>query len=660
MVHTDGGSARSRGRPPAARPGQRRPIRCGRRTWQWAAMAVVGLAMASGGCGGCGGCGCVGSKYSRASPEEIAEVKENLRKKAARATAKSAAAKPQVPQRPQEVSAWKKQDYFSARAEGDPRLLDAVERLGRQHPGQESAARLLRGLLEPETPPGASPATRSARAHRLGPEQAQAILAALAANGTAPALEQILSGELAIDGKTCAQAAAAALAHHPAPENEAILYRALTQARDTQSPESKKKAVSGFDSMVLAAVRPEAAEQFRARLAQHVVDPATSDSLRERLAVLLQEPRVENLGAQTLLYRQFQTPAETTRLEAYFTAYSSAMLRRLLGIPEQAPGGSWSASSRDARVSDKAASARAHKAAAGDPSLAPHAAAHLWKSGFADLLADRLYHVDSLERQAPLVVLAGTIPLDSVRSRVYATLARNWQDGPAAIESAGLPAQVVSDPGLIVAIKMLPHGAFDAAARRPSTSKAAGRTDVHQARMQREKVKGAWARFCGELVLATCRRLETASRARAAAVGSGEPPAPRLPLAMHDSARVVARYRAAWPDDVRSQASGTSVDPMEINYVRVEETNRYQKLLGYYRRQVGARQESTDRQGAWLEAVRDVPGTGRKLSLDVVIRKAAKDDTYEKLDKDEKLTVEILAVEIKDPAREDGDRRAAR
>jgi len=585
-------------------PGHVRPLRCGQRTWQWTAVAVVGLAMAGGGCGGCG-CGCGrDSGMGRASPEEIAQVRENLRKKAeqekkeaaerkkrqdeekARREKQAAAeqakkqakrqalakkVKPEVerPKRPEQIAEWKEEDYFTARAEGDPRLVEAVALLGRRQSDREDAARVLTRLLQPDRPT----ATAKGRA-KLTPQQTEAILAALAANGTAPArtaLEQVVTGKLALDDKTAVQAAVEALARHPAPETEAILYRALTGAAG--APAGQGKRASAFESMVLAAVPPESTEEFRVRLAGHVVDRGTDDSVRRRLEELLAQPCVENLAAQVVIFREFETPAETKAgLEQLFTVYGSETVRRLLGVPEQAIDGSSSPRSHRHRAWRVPTAAQARQAVAADPALPGRVTAHLWNRGFADHLAERLYHLDSLDQQAELICLAGTIPVDSLRSSVYATLARNWQDGPAGLESAGLPARVLTDPGLILSVKTLPHESLDEESGRKPTHARASVHDVHDARRHREKIMDDWAGFGEELVLATCRRLELAARARAAgghAAGDGAPSV-RLPLKLHESARVVARYRTTWPEDLRSRVPAASVDPLEINYVHVE------------------------------------------------------------------------------------------
>jgi hypothetical protein len=218
----------------------------------------------------------------------------------------------------------------------------------------------------------------------------------------------------------------------------------------------------------------------------------------------------------------------------------------------------------------------------------------------------------------------------------------------------------------MVLVKMLPHALPSAEPeRRPSTSKNSGRSDLQEARKQHEKIKEDWARLCGELLLATCRRLEMASRVQGSAgkpprgAKAEGPPGARLPFALHESARVVGRYRAVWPDDVQSRVAGIGLDPLEINYVRIEETSRYRKLLAYYRRRMDPAEESADSQGVWLATLRDRLGTGCKISVDVLVQKANPDDTYEKLDQDEKLSVEILTIEIRAPVSDGADRRGA-
>jgi len=143
---------------------------------------------------------------------------------------------PKPPALPDDVAKWKKEDYYRARRENSPKLLDAVVRLGEKARGSAPAAQGLTDLLKPlppaeppaaGVPPGA--ATPSAP-KLLG--LVEKIVAALGNNGTEPAratLEQILAGTLTTDDdKVAVEAALKALAAHPCAENNAILFRVLT------------------------------------------------------------------------------------------------------------------------------------------------------------------------------------------------------------------------------------------------------------------------------------------------------------------------------------------------------------------------------------------------------------------------------------------------
>ena len=61
---------------------------------------------------------------------------------------------------PDDISTWKKEDYFRARQQNDPKLLLAIAYLTEKAPGSEAVAQGLTELLKPlpaETPPAAGP-----------------------------------------------------------------------------------------------------------------------------------------------------------------------------------------------------------------------------------------------------------------------------------------------------------------------------------------------------------------------------------------------------------------------------------------------------------------------------------------------------------------------
>ena len=100
----------------------------------------------------------------------------------------------QKPARPKDVAEWTPGDFFSARRDNDPRLIEAVTYHGKHFVTKESAE-LLAKLLEP---PSADPAARrSPPRAATDPAMIEAVVAALVANGTTTArqiLERLVSG----------------------------------------------------------------------------------------------------------------------------------------------------------------------------------------------------------------------------------------------------------------------------------------------------------------------------------------------------------------------------------------------------------------------------------------------------------------------------------
>ena len=81
-------------------------------------------------------------------------------------------------------------------------------------------------------------------------------------------------------------------------------------------------------------------------------------------------------------------------------------------------------------------------------------AKQLWGEPLASLMTERLGDVRTLEKSAPEIVLASTLPLDSVHSAMFKMLKkRAATEGPQPLETAGLGDRVLSDPSLLVLIE---------------------------------------------------------------------------------------------------------------------------------------------------------------------------------------------------------------
>jgi len=179
-----------------------------------------------------------------------------------------------------------------------------------------------------------------------------------------------------------------------------------------------------------------------------------------------------------------------------------------------------------------------------------------------------------------------------------------------------------------------------------------------EARQRRRTMNDSWSRFHGRLLLACTSRLEAAALAKPAAKRKAEnrpAAASSLPIELHEDARVVADFHLSWPQNLSPDVSAGHVSPLAVHYARVEERNRFRTVRGYYRRRLDAAAERAGQGGTWLHALRHAAEPGRVRSLDVVIRRA--DDTpHASAAAEERITVDVLSVEINDP-RAGGRRR---
>lgn len=342
-----------------------------------------------------------------------------------------------------------------------------------------------------------------------------------------------------------------------------------------------------------------------------------------------------------------------------------------------------------------------------DPDAPYRRAGQLWSAQTAAMVEARLGKLTSLGEEAPLALLAGTFPVDSTRSALWETLHKHANDGPEQLESAGLTTQVISDPGLLLSIKTLPrrheeeaavstvpggsggsYGTADSRQRRgyqrtgdttqrvnrfrpgsrspsgqsPSTT---GTADTASSALERQlQAERAWMKTSESLVRAWCRRLDAAA---AAGAGAGNPaggqPAATLPIKLHPQANVVSEYHLSWPGELGSKLSGIAPGPMEVHYVRIEEKADPVTRVGFYRRQLGGLRLSDVRtvaNGSWLDRLQSVPKaneqgpvdkTGWRRSTDVLVT-LVQDDPERERGEPTDLVVEILSVEMKDPAKE--------
>ena len=144
-----------------------------------------------------------------------------------------------------------------------------------------------------------------------------------------------------------------------------------------------------------------------------------------------------------------------------------------------------------------------------DAKLLRQIAALLWTDPFRSQLEPEL-GVHSLERQAPLVLLAGTIPQDSTRAALAKVLRKRLSDGPKGLEAQGLTDRVITDPGLLVLAKMLPRKDLASPQGRPR-GWPGGKPGETSKKQQAEQ---DWCVTTSKLVATWCKRFYAAARAK--------------------------------------------------------------------------------------------------------------------------------------------------
>lgn len=581
-------------------------------------------------------------------------------------------AQPQQPARPEDVAQWKGPDFRSARKEGDPRLIDAIESVAKRAPDSAKLPAALASLLAPPqaeeqgTQPNRPPVYRTSTRGQGG-DLTMTIVEALEANRTDAAgkvLEQILAGSIPTeDDQATVEATLDTLADNPNPRNDALLFRVLTEAEKLR-PEGREGQVTaaGLREKALALVQEVASEQFRTKLAGYLLGDTSPREHRTTLGGFLEESHPDNLGAQLLLYRSDQTPDETKqKLEGYFTDYGSQAMARILGVSAEAvsttPRRTYSGPGRRSGVSSPARGPASPQPAADESqqSDAPYRMARrLWTGEGLQIVTGGLGKLESLEEQGQLVAWAGTIPVEPVRRALIKALQKHWPDGPKSLEAAGATGKVVSDPGFLLVIKTLVRK--QGTVRFPSTQ---GHEQVRQ-------TKTDWSEFSDALVRAWCERLRSAGSARTEAdrvagrtAGEGDSAA-ALPIVLPPDAKPVAGYHLSWPNGQTAKLAGVTPGKVEIHFVRIEQKARLKTTIGYYMRQVGARTgdvrhvDKTD----WIEGLRVFRDNDRKRSIDVLItsleEKENTDTTARTASKSqpeepEDMVIEILSIEIKDP-----------
>ena len=119
-----------------------------------------------------------------------------------------------------------------------------------------------------------------------------------------------------------------------------------------------------------------------------------------------------------------------------------------------------------------------------------------------------------------------------------------------------------------------------------------------------------------KLVNSWRKRLYAAAQAKekAAAHSGGQADdaaAPKLPdgFKLGSDATVKAAYHLSWPDDAPPEIAKLDLGPLDVYYVRAEESNRIKRLKNFYARQakVSAPEIRMIDKSIWIDSMRTRP-----------------------------------------------------
>jgi len=253
----------------------------------------------------------------------------------------------------------------------------------------------------------------------------------------------------------------------------------------------------------------------------------------------------------------------------------------------------------------------------------------------------------------------------------------NWQDGPEALQSAFTPNVAYFDPGAIVTLKSIyqkPSSPpkFATARRAPSTQAL---KNLLASKEEVARINQEWAHFTCQLATNLCEVLHRAATpvrlaeaippTASEGVSTQLPTLTRasfestkasddLPIDLHPRARVVSRYDLRWPADAASSAAA-SADGTELHYVRIQQTTSNLRILvNHYRSELSSPAELLLDGGKrlWLDGRPRSSNAGNKLSVDVFLTRS-KAGPGPAPDTEERITVEVLTIEIRTPVRDE-------
>ena len=259
---------------------------------------------------------------------------------------------------------------------------------------------------------------------------------------------------------------------------------------------------------------------------------------------------------------------------------------------------------------------------------------------------------DDIQSRLPL--LLATVPLPSARHTVAELLLKAEPD-PQHWLKMGMITTTTIDPVMLLLAKQ-----NYCQVNKPRSGRVP--TNDEQEEDPEDSPAKKWSEVLGPYVADLCKRLSNSDHTKS----QQEMKRGRLTLRVHDRSKIVSRVDLQWPQNFSSRSVKHAVSPLELHYLKLQDTTLANGLVFHYRHHNKKAREETLPNGIWLDSfdarqkksidIRITSSNQGGLDLITPAKRNSRSGNNQKRTKQEvkSIVVEILTINIPLPEENPG------
>jgi len=192
---------------------------------------------------------------------------------------------------------------------------------------------------------------------------------------------------------------------------------------------------------------------------------------------------------------------------------------------------------------------------------------------------------------------------------------------------------------------------------------AAGQPSRTEAAQRKEQVETEWLTTLSKMVDAWCNRFADAAQAQKRAERRGQKVLEQRPTRLDEfeipqdaknlkDVKIIAAYQLNWPDKAPGDMGKVKLAGLKVQFFRLQLTGMLKKTMTTFKQLAKGGDVHDMSDGQWLELIKNGSQPNNKRTLDILVTSADKQtvDLTQKVEESIDLEVDILAIEITDPA----------